>query len=372
MTYYPSTIRNVLVDLAGVVTQETFTGHHRHYLEGLSWKIDFGLNSIQVLELAAHVNHLFHLFETDKKNYLLTDDQVDHWVNKIIDARKEKNEQLSFKTSGTSGASKFTTHTVAYLWREIEFLATFFKEATQIITYVPAHSIYGFLFTVLLPAKLGIPVLHASEVQWNQLSPQSVIVATPFYWSYILPAFSNLPIQCYGVSATSMLVPELKHQIEEQGVDLLDVYGSTETSGIGFRKKETAYQLFPYFSFVQNEAVLQIVDNNDNHLLPIQDMLKKQGDNLFLITGRIDNQVNVAGKLVDIEKVAANIRALENVADCKVSAKQVQYQTQLSAYVLLQTYSEQLRALAIQRIKEMLPAHETPVVFNFKMSSTQV
>ncbi len=360
-------IRNVLVDLAGFVTKQNFTKHHKYYLPDLNWQDDLGLDSIQIMELAAHVNSLFHVFETNKRNYLLEDDVVDNWVQKVISARSEKNKQLTFRTSGTSGSHCSTIHDINFLMREIGVLATFFNNASQIITYVPAYSIYGFLFTVLLPGYLNIPVVHASEVQWSQLSTTAILVATPFQWPLILPAFKKSePKAFYGVSATAMLTPALNNMISDKGIDLLEVYGSTETSGVGYRKGTDAFQLFPYLSFKQHNDRIILIDKDYNFQLPLQDELAIRENGYFSILKRKDNKVNIAGNLVDLSDVETTIQKIDNIKHCTISAKMVEHNTQLSIILSLKEDSDDLRALAIASIKQQLPSHQTPRFYYFE------
>ena len=360
-------VRNVLVDLAGFVSKQHFTKHHKYYVPGLNWQDHLGLDSIQIMELAAYVNSLFHLFETDKKNYLLEDAFVDHWVQKVISARSEKNKQLTFRTSGTSGNPGSVTHTVDFLMREIGVLATFFKHASQVVTYVPAHSIYGFLFTVLLPEYLNIPVVHASEVQWSELSATAILVATPFHWPHILPAFQKSDsINCYGVSATAMLTPALNDMIVEKGVDLLEVYGSTETAGIGYKRGIDAFQLFPYLCFKKYNDKMAVIDKDTNLSLPLQDELIILENSFFSVAKRKDNKVNIAGNLVDLSEVETIIHTIDNIKYCNISAKMIEYNTQLIIVLTLKQDSEDLRAIAIAAINKHLPAHQTPRYYSFE------
>ena len=360
-------IRNVLVDLAGFVSKQNFTKHHKYYAPDLKFQDNLGLDSIQIMELAAHVNSLFHVFETDKKNYLLEDDLVDNWVQKVTSARSEKNNQFTFRTSGTSGNPGSVTHDLYFLMREVAVLAGFFNNASEIITYVPAYSIYGFLFTVLLPGYLNIPVVHASEVQWDQLSSTAILVATPFNWTLILPAFKKSDIKaCFGVSATATLTPALNNMIVDKGIDLVEVYGSTETSGIGYRKGTDAFQLFPYLSFKNFNNKIALIDNDNNIQLPLQDELAIQEIGYFTILKRKDNKVNIAGNLVDLSDVEATIEKIDNIKHCTISAKMVEHNTQLSITISLKQDSDALRALAIESIKQQLPAHQTPRFYYFE------
>jgi 4-coumarate--CoA ligase len=359
------TIRNVLIDLAGLVIKKTFTQHHKHYIEGLSLHDDLGLDSIQIMELAAYTNSLFHIFETSKENYLLENDAIDSWVEKIIRARVENNKQITFRSSGTSGNAKSITHQMDYLLREVNFLASFFKDVSQIITYVPSHSIYGFLFTVLLPNVLQIPVVHASEIHWNNITPKSIVVATPFNWALLIPAISSANINCYGVSASSFLAPSLHEEIQQKGFDMLEVYGSTETSGIGYKKKEASFKLFPYLRFDGSNTTVAISDIDTNKTLLLQDelIINEEGD--FLVNKRIDNQVNIAGKLVNLTDVTTAIETIANIEFCKLIAKQFEFTTRLVVSIKLIADTPSAREMAITHIKATLPAHQVPTQFIF-------
>ena len=79
------------------------------------------------------------------------------WVAEARRIAEGSERGLAFKTSGSTGEPRFITQDFAALAQETEALAEIFNGATRIVALVPAHHIYGFLFTVLLPGTAPAP-----------------------------------------------------------------------------------------------------------------------------------------------------------------------------------------------------------------------
>ena len=157
-------IQRLILDLYGKVSRTSFSGDAAKYqLTTAHWKDDLGLDSIELMELAAQVNSFFQLFAAPDPPYLLSFERMEEWVEQIFAFKQRHNEVVFFHTSGTSGQSKTIGHPFSFLEREINFLAKHFQHVSLIIPLVPSYSIYGFLFTVMLPEKLNANLQYPSE-----------------------------------------------------------------------------------------------------------------------------------------------------------------------------------------------------------------
>jgi acyl-CoA synthetase (AMP-forming)/AMP-acid ligase II len=103
--------------------------------------------------------------------------RIPRWADWLQTSRlglQQFDARLGFRTSGSSGLPKACTHSLALLQQEVEHLAQLLVAAAsgggggggsgsggirRIVSAVPAHHSYSFLFAVLLPTHLGVPVL---------------------------------------------------------------------------------------------------------------------------------------------------------------------------------------------------------------------
>ena len=364
-------IQKIILDFSLKASNNPFNGVASLYkTDNADWKDDMGLDSIELMQLATYINLFFNLFEMKDPPYLLSSNKLDDWVELVFDAKQKSNEYLNFTTSGTSGQSKTIKHSIDYLEREVSFLASLFSEATHIIPYVPSYTIYGFLFTVCLPEKLGIPLRYPSETNWQQVPAKSLIVATPFHWQLLLPVLPEKILHCLGVSAASPLYDGLYQSITSKNITLTEIYGSTETSGVAYRKNwKDSFSLFPYWEFINDNNSIAIKDLKSHTVYSLMDDVTQTGYNQFVIVGRKDKEIKIAGILVNLDYVNTMIRQLPNIQQCSVSAKAIDNDVKIQASISLYTDGEKERADIKQQIRETLLSHERPRIIHFTTST---
>lgn len=360
-------IQKIILDFSLKASNNPFNGvASLNKTDNADWKDDMGLDSIELMQLATYINLFFNLFEMKDPPYLLSSNKLDDWVELVFDAKQKSNEYLNFTTSGTSGQSKTIKHSINYLEREVSFLASLFSESTHIIPYVPSYTIYGFLFTICLPEKLGIPLRYPSETNWQEVSANSLIVATPFHWQLLLPVLPEKILHCLGVSAASPLYDGLYQSITSKNITLTEIYGSTETSGVAYRKSwKDSFSLFPYWEFINGNYSIAIKDRDSHTIYSLMDDITQTGYNQFSIVGRKDKEIKIAGILVNLDYVNTMIRQLPNIQQCSVSAKAIDNDVILQASISLYRDGENERADIKQQIRETFPSHERPRIIHF-------
>ena len=360
-------IQKIILDFSLKASNNPFNGVASLYKKDIAdWKDDIGLDSIELMQLAAYVNSFFNLFEMKDPPYLLSSAKLEDWVELVFNAKQRSNEYLNFTTSGTSGQSKTIKHSTDYLQREVSFLASLFRDATHIIPYVPSYTIYGFLFTVCLPEKLGIPLLYPSETNWQEVPAKSLIVATPFHWQLLLPVLPEKILHCLGVSAASPLYDGLYQSIISKNITLTEIYGSTETSGVAYRQNcKNSFTLFPYWEFINDNNSITVQDRESHYIHSLMDDITQTGNNQFTILGRKDKEIKIAGILVNLDYVNTIIRQLPNIKECQLSAKAIDNEVIIQASITLGIDGEKERADSKLQIREALPAHERPRMVHF-------
>lgn len=337
MIWTKDTIRQLITHFSLKEMKKPFQGLAALYSPtNADLKDDIGLDSIKIMELAAQVNAFFHLYEQGSPPYLLSYRLMDEWAYIVHEIVQVSPSVLSFQTSGTSGTSKIVTHSSSFLNREVTLFSNRFKEVTHIIPFVPSFSIYGYLFTIALPQVLSATILYPSEIKWQLLPPTALIIATPLHLQLLISSMPILSNGCYRVTATATLYDDVFKAVHAKNIRLTEIYGSIETAGVGWRDhREYDFKLFPYWSFSGTEGRYSLEDKENKANYSLMDDITLLDNNQFKILGRKDKQVNVAGILVNVDKVREKIIALPNIEQCKITAKQVNQTLVLEASIHL-------------------------------------
>ena len=290
------------------------------------------LDSIELLTAAGEVNEFFHLHETGLEEMLLRKRRLREWADIVRRALDEGVSGLLFETSGSAGVAKTIHHPWSTLEQETSFLAEEFSSRRRIISTVPAHHIYGFLFTVLLPARLGAVVRH---MHWEQLdrlrklaAPGDLVISHPTLWQYMSRSIGPWPANVEGVTSTAPLPAPLFRTLIASGLSrLVEVYGSTETGGVGLRDHcDAPFTLFPYYTAhtssgayertertvyaeesddegTEAPVLLRTLPGGEDEQVSLQDRLKWSDSRRFWPLGRKDRTVQVGGENVPLQRV---------------------------------------------------------------------
>lgn len=361
-------IQQILIDFIKKLSNDSFGFDHINEQNPIEFSNDLGLSSIQVMELAAYTNSFFHLFDIPEPPALLRISTLHGWVDAILKVRKQLNKLVTFKTSGTSGESKLITHPVEALIAEIHYLQTILPKPIQIISLVPSNHIYGFLFSVILPAVWSVPVIYTNSITQAQLNSNSLIIGTPFNWHYLHASLNQQPVQCLGVSASAPLNNDLYRSLTRQGFQITEIYGSTETAGVGYRQSaEQAFSLFDYWNFqvAQNSVIHQVTGKE----FLLMDHIQETSDRTFNVYGRKDAAVQIGGYNVHIEVVKQKIISVSNVSDCKIFAKSDDSGVKLSAAVYLQSNTLEDQHCCLHILRTKLKPEEYPAFIDFYKSN---
>ena len=334
---------------------------------------DVGLSSIQIMELAAKVNAFFQLMAVEKTPYLLGDTKVSSWIEKILSVCYTHTVALGFASSGTGGQVRIYVQQVTNLMEEVFFLQTCFPVPDKIISLVPSHHIYGFLFTILLPFQWQIPCLAWGGETPGQITDQSLLIATPTHWQYLFDSYQTENIHFNGVSSGAPLDPVLYKKLQQRGWNITDVYGATETGGIGFRREpDKPFRLFSYWLWVEDEKgtiCLQHLKNGSRR--QIMDRIKICGDREFQVLGRKDGAVQVGGVNVYPDAIATTINSITGVEHCTIFAKAVSGNTKLFCSIYLLSDTTDAEQYCFQQMRLLLPSVAIPAAITFYQASKQ-
>ena len=311
-----------------------------------------GIDSLELLHLASAVNEQFHLHETAVGDYLLRHRTIGDWAEVVRASWAVAHDRITFRTSGTTGSPKPCTHRCTDLWEEVAGHAAYFGPVRRIVSFVPSHHIYGFLFTAIMPAMLGVSVVDGR--QWSaakfhrDLGAGDLLVAMPSYWDYLSRSLQSFGADVQGVTSTAPCPPTLFARLQEQRVALTEIYGSSETAGVARRSQsDGAFTLLPGWRR-EGETVRRVSrepsmdETTSGSALP--DRLIWTGEREFRLGGRVDGAVQVGGMNVFPEQIAARIAEHPAVNACAVRLMQPHEGDRLKAYVVWRDATTETRS----------------------------
>ncbi|MFC3226805.1 AMP-binding protein [Marinibaculum pumilum] len=332
-----------------------------------------GADSLDLLGLASALAELLEMRRSGIEDYLLMHRRFGDWQQIAAAALERFDSVVTFRTSGSTGAGTSCSHDLAALEAEAAFLATLLGGRRRLLTAVPAHHIYGFIFTVLLPRHLGIevPVVdlrgRSPAALGAVLQPGDLVVAHPAWWSVVLQVAPGLPAGVAGTSSTAPCPPELAIGLQALGLErLVEVFGSSETSGLGWRDDpDDGFAPFPWWRFEDGIAERAGAAGPCRHDLP--DRLAWH-DGRFLPQGRRDHVVQVGGINVSPARVRERLLAHPDIADCAVRLMRPEEGQRLKAFIVPATGAApevELRRSLTAWIQGNLPVAERPRALSF-------
>lgn len=333
---------------------------------------ELGLDSLERLQLAISVAHALQLQHSRRPDQLQRLSTFDDWVSECRQLLRGGGSAIGFRSSGSDSAPRLLVHEVTALAQEIEFLAERFAGAGRIVSFTPAHHIYGFLFTVLLPLRLEVPTLdaraHSVASLQSLLCEGDLLIAFPTLWEAAAQAPPRWPGRVVGVTSGAPCDPHASAALRASGLaSLVEVYGSTETGGVAWREDAAAYRLFPYWSKRDEDSVVKWV-GGDEGLFTLPDFVDWRDARSFLPLRRRDGAVQVAGVNVYPNLVRSCLMAHEEVADARVRLMEPHEGVRLKAYVVPKRHDADLasfRAKLERWVEERLSAPERPRAFDF-------
>lgn len=290
-----------------------------------------GLDSFDLITLAGTANRLLMLHEAAIEEYLLVRRRLIDWAELALHAwRRAYEARVGFLTSGSTGERSLVVHSIASLQEEIDAFLGILPPVHRVISYVPAHHIYGFLFTIMMPVAGATPCIHRMNPFSRGLQSNDRIVAHPTIWQS-LDEGDALNRGITGTSSTGPLPSAVADRLRERGVRLFEIYGSTETAGVGWRDAPGAYRLLPHWQRADDGTTLR---HRDGRVVRLMDRIEWEDDRRFVPTGRVDRQVQVGGHNVSPEAVERRLQEHPFVADAAVRLMNPAEGDRLKAFVV--------------------------------------
>ena len=260
---------------------------------------------------------------------------------------------LTLYTSGSSGTPKPIRKTLAQFNAEVHTLeqqwGALIGDATMLAS-VPHHHIYGLLFRLLWPLAAGRAFDRSIGMEPLQLQARiaqcgaTAIVSTPAQLSRwpALPGFTALmpAPRAFFSSGGPLAADAAQPYAQTFGAAPLEIYGSTETGGIAWRRQDQG-------DAWQTVAGAEVRRDDDGALCVRSPHLDHDGwhrtgdriafdaDGRFRLQGRLDRVLKLGGKRVSLPELEARLALHPYVAQAALVALEGASRERVGAVVAL-------------------------------------
>lgn len=280
---------------------------------------------------------------------------------------------VSLFTGGSTGKPRIWSKTPANLFGEALHLAEAFGVGGNdlILPTIPPQHIYGLLFSVLLPFVAGARVLDRTCTFPQEIltalqnEGATVLVSVPIHYRAMRSGgIRRFSLRLALSSAAPLDADDAAAFREQTGLAINEIYGSTETGGMAVRaygEDHGSWEPFACLDWkilsdhlcVRSAFVSPELPRDAEGFFMTADRAADAGGKRFMLRGRADHIVKIAGKRVDLEEIREKIRRIPGVKDAHVAAVPLEgaRQTEISTLVVSDLPARELRA-AIRSMDE--------------------
>ena len=240
-------------------------------------------------------------------------------------------------TSGSTGKPKAVRQRMKEFELDNAFVISKWGQeflSRYLVTTVSQHHIYGFLFGICLPFALGVPFRRTRITipeEFELLNDDKyMIIATPAFLKRTVDTYGDepLPLQnCFIFTSGGAVSEELAKKVNAVfGFCPLEVYGSTETSGIAYRQQSVNGLRWTPFDNAKiwkgDDECLRIISPyiKNPEGFATADLVTIFDDGTFLLRGRADSIVKIEEKRISLPEVESRLLDSGLIADVKVIA----------------------------------------------------
>jgi acyl-coenzyme A synthetase/AMP-(fatty) acid ligase len=299
---------------------------------------------------------------------------------------------LRLFTGGSTGKPKVWSKSPRNLFSEAFYLKEKFaiSDKDLFVATVPPYHIYGLLFSVLVPF-----VAHARLLPDVYTFPQEIISTTNKNKASVMV---SVPIHYRAMKVDNLSAPSLKvafsssgvldrsdglHFHKKTGLGITEIYGSTETGGIATRCISEHTESWKPFDIVSWKSIGKRLSIKSDFASPEMerdkdgycltgDEVREDKDNRFVLLGRADGIVKVAGKRVDLQDVQNKIRTLPTVRDAIVVSLPAEKgrESVIAAVVACDLTETHLKKLLIDMLEPYAIPRRVKIVSSITTSAT--
>ncbi|MFP3089350.1 AMP-binding protein [Treponema sp. TIM-1] len=260
---------------------------------------------------------------------------------------------LMMYTSGTTGKPKVVQQRLTEFEIDNAFILSKWGEeflSRKVCSTVSQHHIYGLLFSILLPFTAGVPfrrfrIKYPEELE-TLTDDTYMIITVPAFLKRAVEAAEPETKRSFRLrspwifTSGGVLDPDTARKTDEVlGFWPLEVYGSTETSGIAFRQSKNGLAWTPFDNahITLNESGCLVIRSpyiKDPAGFTTGDLAEILPDGCFFLQGRADSIVKIEEKRISLPEVENRLLQSGLVADASVLAMADKRQYLAAALVL--------------------------------------
>lgn len=288
-------------------------------------------------------------------------------------------QTIELYTSGSSGEPKCVQKAVRQLEAECRALESCWGKLTANTTVVattPHHHIYGLLFRLLWPLLSGRPFDNATIAEPTAFAERlsateaALLVSSPAQLSRLhqlldLTALPHKPVLVFS-SGGPLSAAAADCYRRAWGAAPTEVYGSTESGGIAWRRQDHGPHWAPL------PAVRVALDTDgallvrspflaDDAPLRMPDTADLAADGTFLLRGRLDRIVKIEETRLSLPEMEAWLAGHPGVSAAAVAPLTLSGRTLVGAVVVTTATAPRRRAL-IEALRQHLVQRFDPVL----------
>lgn len=258
-------------------------------------------------------------------------------------------------TGGSTGSPKIWPKTPRNMLAEARYQVEAFgiTEADLLLSTVPPNHIYGLLFSVLVPLVSGariLPGIYTFPREILRMAEEykaTALVSVPVHYRILkTDGLQRFHLRLAFSSAGLLDEGDALFFREKTGVDVTEVYGSTETGGVATRRRAIdggswipmspiEWKIREERLCVRSAFLSPTLERDGEDFFIMADCAEPCGEDRFIFRGRQDDIVKIGGKRVDMGAVRAKLKAIPGVSDAVVISVPVRSgrQNELAALV---------------------------------------
>ena len=299
---------------------------------------------------------------------------------------------LSLFTGGSTGKPKVWSKTPRNLLAEAFYLRDKYDITSRdlLASSVPPHHIYGLLFSVLLPllahARVLPEVFAFPQEIISTVNRQkvTVLISVPVHYRSLKVENLSLPSLRMAFSSSGVLNrADAAFFLKKTGLGITEIYGSTETGGIASRNMTenteswlaadvVSWRLSGKRLAVKSDFVSGEMERDMDGFCVTGDEVQPDKNNRFMLLGRADGIVKVAGKRVDLLEVQNKIQTLPLVRDVVVIGLPAEKGREniIAALVACDLTESQLRKMMLEKLEPYAMPRRIKIVPHITRTAT--
>ena len=268
-------------------------------------------------------------------------------------------------TGGSTGKPAIWSKTPRNMLAEARYQSDTFgiTKDDLFLSTVPPYHIYGLLFSVLIPLVSSAHVLPGIYTFPKEIllaaeeHKATLLVSVPVHFRVLKnDALQRFHLRMAFSSAGMLEREDALYFRQKTGLDVIEVYGSTETGGVATRRRlpdqESWVPMDPIdwrirdgSLCVRSDFLSPTLPRDGDGFFVTADCADPDGDGRFILRGRADDIVKIGGKRVDVAAIQAKLKQIPGVHDALVIALPVKTgrQNELAALVATQLDIADLR-----------------------------